>query len=61
MLLIWRPNLPRSLLACLIEVIQHLSMVNRDSLSGAPRRAGKLPIDLQYARIDPHQPKGLFQ
>jgi len=51
-LLILRPDMPRSLLACLNELITNLSMVTSDPLSETQRRAGKLRSDLQYARID---------
>ena len=51
-LLILRPDMPRSLLACLNEVILNLSMVTSDPLSETQRRAGKLRADLQYVRID---------
>ena len=51
-LLILRPDMPRSLLACLNELISNLSMVTSDPLSETQRRAGKLRSDLQYARID---------
>ena len=51
-LLILRPDMPRSLLACLNELIVNLSMVTSDPLSETQRRAGKLRSDLQYARID---------
>ncbi len=51
-LLILRPDMPRSLLACLNEVIVNLSMITGDPLSETQRRAGKLRADLQYARID---------
>jgi len=51
-LLILRPDMPRSLLGCLNEVIMNLSMVTSDPLSETQRRAGKLRSDLQYARID---------
>jgi uncharacterized alpha-E superfamily protein len=51
-LLILRPDMPRSLLACLNELIMNLSMVTSDPLSETQRRAGKLRSDLQYARID---------
>ena len=51
-LLILRPDMPRSLLACLNELIINLSMVTSDPLSETQRRAGKLRSDLQYARID---------
>ena len=51
-LLILRPDMPRSLLACLNEVIINLSMITSDPLSETQRRAGKLRADLQYTRID---------
>ena len=51
-LLILRPDMPRSLLACLNEVISNLAMVTSDVSSETQRRAGKLRADLQYARID---------
>jgi uncharacterized alpha-E superfamily protein len=51
-LLILRADMPRSLLACLNEVMSNLAMVTSDSLSETQRRAGKLRAELQYARID---------
>jgi hypothetical protein len=51
-LLILRPDMPRSLLACLNEVMSNLAMVTSDTTSETQRRAGKLRADLQYARID---------
>ena len=51
-LLILRPDMPRSLLACLNEVMSNLAMVTSDVSSETQRRAGKLRADLQYARID---------
>ncbi len=51
-LLILRPDMPRSLLACLNELMSNLHMVTSDSASETLRRAGKLRADLQYARID---------
>jgi uncharacterized alpha-E superfamily protein len=58
-LLILRPDMPRSLLACLNELILNLSMVTSDPLSETQRRAGKLRSDLQYARIDEILASGL--
>ena len=58
-LLILRPDMPRSLLACLNEVILNLSMVTSDPLSETQRRAGKLRADLQYTRIDEILASGL--
>ena len=51
-LLILRADMPRSLLACLNEVMSNLAMVTSDASSETRRRAGKLRADLQYARID---------
>ncbi len=51
-LLILRPDMPRSLLACVNEVIANLSMITSDPHSEAQRHAGKLRAELQYARIE---------
>ena len=51
-LLILRPDMPRSLLGCMNEVMANLSMVTANPASETRRRAGKLRADLQYARID---------
>ena len=51
-LLILRPDMPRSLLGCLNELMSNLAMVTSDPDSETQRRAGKLRADLQYARID---------
>ncbi|HAL36889.1 MAG TPA: hypothetical protein DCP03_01705 [Polaromonas sp.] len=51
-LLILRADMPRSLLACLNEVMGNLAMLTSDASSETQRRAGKLRADLQYARID---------
>lgn len=51
-LLILRPDMPRSLLGCLNEVMSNLAMVSSDPQSETLRRAGKLRADLQYSRID---------
>ncbi|MEO7887124.1 MAG: alpha-E domain-containing protein [Polaromonas sp.] len=51
-LLILRADMPRSLLACLNEVMSNLAMVTSDTSSETQRRAGKLRADLQFARID---------
>ncbi len=51
-LLIQRPDMPRSLLACLNEVCLNLDQVT-DVLGGEPQRlAGRLRADVQYLRID---------
>jgi uncharacterized alpha-E superfamily protein len=58
-LLILRPDMPRSLLGCLNEVMSNLALVSSDSASETRRRAGKLCADLQYARIDEILANGL--
>ncbi|MCY1167256.1 MULTISPECIES: alpha-E domain-containing protein [Polaromonas] len=58
-LLILRPDMPRSLLGCLNEVMSNLAMVTSDPSSETLRRAGKLRSDLQYARIDEILANGL--
>jgi uncharacterized alpha-E superfamily protein len=50
-LLILRADMPRSLLASLVELVSNLAMVQRAERE-TQRRAGKLLADLQYARID---------
>ncbi len=51
-LLILRPDMPRSLLGCMNEVMTNLAMVTSSPASESKRRAGKLRADLQFARID---------
>ncbi len=51
-LLILRPDMPRSLHACLNEVVGNLRMVANDQSGETHRRAGKLRAELQYGRID---------
>ncbi len=51
-LLILRPDMPRSLAACMNEVVANLEMVANDQSSETLRRAGRLRADLQYGRID---------
>ena len=51
-LLILRADMPRSLLACLNELMSNLAMVTSDVSSETQRRAGKLRADLQYSQID---------
>jgi uncharacterized alpha-E superfamily protein len=58
-LLILRPDMPRSLLGCLNEVMSNLALVSSDPASETRRRAGKLCADLQYARIDEILANGL--
>jgi uncharacterized alpha-E superfamily protein len=51
-LLILRPDMPRSLAACLNDVVANLQMVANEQSSETLRRAGRLRSDLQYGRID---------
>jgi uncharacterized alpha-E superfamily protein len=51
-LLILRVDMPRSLAACMTEVVANLAQVANDSSGETLRRAGRLRADLQYARID---------
>ncbi|WKB52636.1 alpha-E domain-containing protein [Eleftheria terrae] len=51
-LLILRPDMPRSLAACVNEVVLNLRDVANQQSHETLRRAGRLQADLQYARID---------
>jgi len=51
-LLILRPDMPRSLAACMNEVVSNLKMVANEQSNETLRRAGRLQSDLQYGRID---------
>ena len=51
-LLILRADMPRSLAACMHEVVANLKMVANEQSSDTVRRAGRLQADLQYGRID---------
>ncbi|MDD2845174.1 MAG: alpha-E domain-containing protein [Rhodoferax sp.] len=51
-LLILRSDMPRSLHACLNEVVNNLALVANDQSHETQRRAGKLRAELQYGRID---------
>jgi uncharacterized alpha-E superfamily protein len=51
-LLILRPDMPRSLAACMHEVVTNLRMVANEQSGETLRRAGRLRADLQYGRID---------
>jgi uncharacterized alpha-E superfamily protein len=51
-LLILRPDMPRSLAACMQEVVTNLHRVANEQSSETLRRAGRLRADLQYGRID---------
>jgi uncharacterized alpha-E superfamily protein len=51
-LLILRPDMPRSLAACMQEVVANLERVANEQSTETLRRAGRLRADLQYGRID---------
>jgi uncharacterized alpha-E superfamily protein len=51
-LLILRADMPRSLAACMQEVVSNLKMVANEQSGDTLRRAGRLQADLQYGRID---------
>ena len=51
-LLILRPDMPRSLAACMHEVVSNLRMVANEQSGETLRQAGRLRSDLQYGRID---------
>ena len=51
-LLILRPDMPRSLAACMNEVVANLELVANQGSSETLRRAGRLRSDLKYGRID---------
>ena len=51
-LLVLRPDMPRSLAACMNEVQANLRLVANQQSAETQRRAGRLCADLQFARID---------
>ena len=51
-LLILRPNMPRSLHACMNSVVENLTLVANEHSLETQRRAGRLRSDLQFGRID---------
>jgi len=51
-LLILRPDMPRSLAACMNEVVGNLKRVANEQSHETLRRAGRLQSDLEYGRID---------
>jgi len=51
-LLILRPDMPRSLAACLNDVVANLDLVANAQSGETRRRAGRLRSDLQFGRID---------
>ena len=51
-LLILRPDMPRSLVACMNEVVGNLRFVANEQSGETLRRAGRLRADLNFGRID---------
>lgn len=51
-LLILRPDMPRSLAACMNEVVHNLQAVAHEQAGQTLRCAGRLRADLQYGHID---------
>jgi uncharacterized alpha-E superfamily protein len=51
-LLILRPDMPRSMAACMNEVVANLDQVANEQSRETRRRAGRLRSDLQFGRID---------
>ena len=51
-LLILNPSMPRSLLACMLEVRQNLDRLANGQSQETQRLVGRLLADLQYGRID---------
>ena len=58
-LLILRPDMPRSLLACLNEVVSNLQAVSNETSAETERHAGKMRAELQFGRIDEILANGL--
>jgi uncharacterized alpha-E superfamily protein len=51
-LLILRPDMPRSLAACMREVVSNLQRVANEQSRDTLRLAGRIDADLQFGRID---------
>jgi len=51
-LLMLRSDMPRSLLASMQEVVANLTLVANEQSEETQRKAGRLLVDLRYARID---------
>jgi uncharacterized alpha-E superfamily protein len=51
-LLVLRPDMPRSLMACVEEVVSNLAAVRNDLSADTERYAGRLLADLEFSRID---------
>ncbi len=58
-LMILRPDMPRSLLACMNEVVSNLRAVSNDTSAETERQAGRLQAELRYGRIDEILANGL--
>ncbi len=58
-LLVLRSDMPRSLHACLNEVVSNLSMVSGNPSLESRRRSGKLLAELQYGKIEEILANGL--
>jgi uncharacterized alpha-E superfamily protein len=58
-LLILRPDMPRSLAACMEELLLNLGRVANQGSGETIRLAGRLKSDLQYGRIDEIMSEGL--
>ncbi len=58
-LLILRADMPRSLAACMQEVLSNLTMVANEQSSETLRRAGRLHADLRYGHIEEIMDTGL--
>ena len=58
-LLILRPDMPRSLHACMKEVVSNIAMVSDDRSLESYRRAGKLCAELEFGCIDEILSNGL--
>jgi uncharacterized alpha-E superfamily protein len=58
-LLILRADMPRSLAACMNEVLANLSMVANEQSGETLRRAGRLHADLRYGHIEEIMDTGL--
>ncbi len=58
-LLMLRADMPRSLLACMEEVVANLKLVRNDLSANTERLAGKLHAELQFAHIDDILEEGL--
>ena len=51
-LLMLRPDMPRSLAACMNAVVENLDLVANEQSAETRRRAGRLRSDLKFGRID---------